>query len=208
MEKSCCEYRFGQMVICGLFMLMAGCSTNYKLVSFATDSGNWENNNGNWANIVVPREHQGLEEDAAYEAAMSRSVVKNGDITAICLAADSSNQIVVAIENLSHDSNEMAPKKITYYLLVGGKIRAYSKPVMEPSLDIDYERTIYLAAQKAISSTGYAVVIYSRPGRNLTVKGARGEKCTFKVTVLDGFDTAGEILSEREVTICYDNTEQ
>lgn len=185
-------------LVCGLLAMTAGCSG-------ITMVGSLDAETETWTNSVAPREPQGPVEMAVCNAAASKTTVSSGDITAVYLATDSSYQIVVAVVGSGHEADEMTPKKITNYLVVDGKIRAYSQPVMAPSPDVDYEKTIYSAAVGALSPDGFSVIIYSRPTRNFTVKGTKKTKCSFKVTVLDGFDSAGKILSERDVNICHDN---
>ncbi|QEM67627.1 hypothetical protein FO488_05310 [Geobacter sp. FeAm09] len=184
---------------CCLLAMTAGCSGGLALV------GSLDTETETWANSVVSREPQGPEELAVCNAAKSRKAVSSGGITAVFLAGDHAHQIVIAVAGSGQEVDEMTPKKLTNYLVVDGKIRAYSKPVMAPSPDVDYEKTVYSAATGALSPAGFSVIIYSRPTRDLTIKGTRKTGCTFKVTVLDGFDSAGKVLSERSVNICYDN---
>ncbi len=186
---------------CSILVMTTGCSSNFKLIAFGGDTEHWEVS-------VKPRMPQGPEEEAVYEAARWKEVKTHGDFTAIFLAGDESTQIVVAIEGSRLSVDEMAPKKITYYLVVNRIIRAHSEPIMAPSPDIDYERTIYAAAARAKYEYGINVTIYSRPMQNLTVKAVAKTaytNCTFEVTVLNGFDVQGEILSLRDVKVCSDD---
>jgi hypothetical protein len=140
-------------------------------------------------------------DDAVVQAAISRKIAKNSEITAICLAANENEQLVVTVSELSKSSDPFSPKNITYYRVTDGAIRAISKTVQGPSPDIDYEQTIFNAAQKSKATRNKAIIIYSRSDKNLTVVG-NADGCMAEVSVILDFEPYREPVSVRLVPIC------
>jgi hypothetical protein len=140
-------------------------------------------------------------EDAAVLAATSRDVVKIKNITAICLAANENDQLVVTVSGMSQSPDLLSNKEITYYHVSNGKICGFSKTIREPSPDVDYELTIFNAAVKSKVTGNKSVIIYSRPEQNLTVVG-NADVCVAEVSVVFGFEPYKEPFSSRLVPVC------
>ncbi|HLO27139.1 MAG TPA: hypothetical protein VK187_13600 [Geobacteraceae bacterium] len=155
-----------------------------------------------WHELKVSREPEGAVEKAVVEAAQQKSSVETGKIMTTCLAADEKSQLVVAAVASSPMTDSMAPKDITMYRVVDGRIDAFTETVTGPSPDADYEKTIYSAAMGAKARRENNVIIYKRPDRNLLVNAKIESGCVIKVIVKAGFEITGEVLSERKVNIC------
>jgi hypothetical protein len=187
----------------GMLALLNGCA-NFTLISFSTLEPLEAQEQ--WNELKEPRTPNGPVEEAAVKAAGLRSFVKEGQITAICLAADEKSQIVVAAVDTALKMDPMAPKSLTSYRIVDGRIDAFMATVTEPSPDIDYEMTVYSAAMGAMTSRNANVVIYQRQDRNLVMDASIKNECVITVRVVDGLNKTGDVISERRINICNRKT--
>jgi hypothetical protein len=71
---------------------------------------------------------------------------------------------------------------------------------MEPFPDVEFEKAIMIAAQKAVN--GSSVVPYHDAIQPVTLRGTGLGNCAAKVKVLNGFDSDGKTLFERIVNFC------
>ena len=199
------SFRFVSSLLCILVSVstlvgLTGCSDNFKLVVCHED-GNWGTDDP-WTVLDTPHPPLGAREEAVCKAAMSKRSVTTDCVSAIPLVHGNKYAQVLAVEDFKPAKDPMRPKRITSYLVTMGKIAAVSSSVLEPSPDEDYERTLFKAARGASLESDAAVIIYSRPDRNLTVSGTANGKCSMKVKVIDGFNSAGDTLSTRFINVC------
>jgi len=176
--------------------LASGCGVvAYKKVGFL--EGAFE-----WHELKAPAAPQTPVEKAAVQASISDASVNDGTITALQLAATPKKQLVVAVVDTPRSTDPASNKQITYYRVAEGNIVAFSETTEGPSLDADFEKTVYRAALATKGGMADSVTIYSRPDQNFTVVAHPG-KCSAEVKVYQGFEKSGEPFSTRGVPICY-----
>jgi len=168
---------------------------------YESEEGGTINTANKWYELATPRAPKDPKEEAAFQAAISRYIFKSNEITAICLAADEKDQIVVTISGAPNISNPMSPKEITYYRITDEKISAFSETVQEPSPDVDYELTIYKAAVLSKENRNKYVIIYDRKDNVYTIIG-NTKSCSAEVSLKAGIEQDKEPLSIRFVPIC------
>jgi len=154
-----------------------------------------------WHKVNEPFTPRTPLEIIAVEAAKTGKTIKSNNITAYCLAYTPQTQLTVTVSVNNETSDPMSIKLISYVKVDGGKVDSFSDAVEGPSLDEDFEKTIFNAALSAKSGMN-AVTIYSRPDQNFTVFGTYLPDCVAKVTVIPGFQRDGEPFTIRMVPVC------
>jgi hypothetical protein len=192
-----------KLLMIGALAVIGGCG-DYVLI--ACHPGGFTAPEDQWHELKDCREPECPAEKAVVAAAKLKNSVKAGNITATCLAADEKSQIVVAAVGNSSETDLMAPKSLTNYRVVDGKIDAYSETVSGPSPDADYEKTIYSAARGAMVNLDKSVIIYTRPEQVLTVTAYVEGGCVITVRVRAGLNPSGEVISERKINVCNAKT--
>lgn len=179
-------------------LCLAGCTGDLRLISFSQEA--LVDERSQWRYEKKTATLRNRAEELAVQAAAVRKQLNEADLAAAYLGNDGKYQLVAVVEGSAAAVDRFAPKKVTRYRILAGRVYAVAGPSMEPFPDAEFEKAVIIAARKAVGGT--SVVPYDDGVHAVTLRGSGLGACAATVKVLDGYDSAGATLFETTVDFC------
>ncbi|HBA88552.1 MAG TPA: hypothetical protein DCZ75_11405 [Geobacter sp.] len=181
-----------------LTLSVTGCNANMKLVSFSSGPGEEQ---GGWTRAAPPRAPENQMEEVAVKAAMARSTVQEGGVSAVFLESNSNLDLIAALEAIPGKSGKFDPKRVQYFLVSNALITAYTGTAIQPAPDCEFLRAVHLAATATMSADN-RVTLYNNFQQPVTLIGRKLDNCQVKVDVVEGYNVGGRVLFSNTEDLC------